>query len=499
MTEVGSYLISQLQTAGFTTEPIDYTNVYENAWADRMTGTVMPPSPGVKQYRLQYEFEGDILSYSLEVDWRPITLWLVRKIPQWQVYHRSRSAVVSASPLRVQENRKRINNTLSWLDSLKKYALSDRLSSEFYRILIEKTKKYLKYDRDYIVKYIRDHKTSSFGGNYRWGQTISMSPSEWQSFYEQVSHIMELLLLNEGRYLNIVWKTGLRARSPEITRFGNKFEGEMDRSRIITFHPYMSSWNIFLTDKKRWYHEVLMEIEKILDVKPHIHYPYVEGGQIYLTASELFDSGKTFYARDGKSWDASVGVLLGKSFNPLMTYMRGLTILPSGTATTSILGTMANVAVSRNMSGDLIILGDDNNQWTDRDPGNPRVPWVELQPEDSRTKFVLGLTYANKDPSITGIKVMSDRADKNISIKLLDTNPVIKDGKHSIVETATWAGMFLGRFGKGKLLDRLRKQRLEQEDYVSPGQVIEDVIKKPANEDLLSWTEEFGVKRLAVA
>lgn len=500
MTDVGTYLLSQLN-AGYTKEPIDYTNVYEDGWMDRLNGTMMPASPGVDNYRLDVEFTGDELYYNLDVEWRPVTRWLVKQLPLWQVTHRSRTAVISASPLRVAENRKRVQSAIDWQSSLRNVSLSPRLANAIYDLIIDRTLKYLKFDREYIAKYIKDHSTSSFGGNYRWGQTTSLTNSEWKAFYEQIRANLEQLRLNKGRYLDLVWKTGLRARSPAMDGFTDHFSGSIDRSRIITFHPYMSSWNIFLTDKKAWYHEILLEVERLLDVKPEVHYPYVEGGQIYVTASDLFQKKGTFYARDGKSWDAVIGTILGPVFNPLMVYMKGITVLPSGAAYTSLLGTIANLVVSRHMRGAVVMLGDDNNQWVEGSTGAYNVPWIEYQPEDTAYKFILGLSFDQPNiPRIIGIKVMSDRAAKNIPLRLSGIQePIHIDGKHTPQEISVWAGMYLGRFGSSTLLERLRKQPIELEDYISPGQIIEDVIKKPTNLDTFAWAEELGVKKIVVA
>lgn len=500
MTEVGSYLLGQL-TAGYTTEPIDYTTVYENSWIERKNGTIMPPSPGVKSYRIGYEFTGDLLYYDLHVEWRPIVKWLLGKLPKWQITHRSRTAVLSASPLRAYENKKRIDNVIEWQPSLQENALSASESGEIYRLIVDKTLKYLTKDSEYIRYYIKEHATSSFGGNFRWGQTTSLTSSEWDEFYNVTVRNVEDLRSNEGRFLNIIWKTGLRARSPSMDEFSDHFSGEIDRSRIITFHPIRSSWNIFLPNKKLWYKEILEETERILDVKPEVHYPYVEGGNIFTLASEFFKDGYNFYARDGKSWDASVGTILGKSFAPLMTYMRGVNVLPSGASDTSLDGTIANLAASRNMTGHIIILGDDNNQFTKQKPNVLRVPWIEDQPDDTKYKYILGVSFYNPDvPRIIGMKVMSDRADKNIPVNYnLASDEFSQPGRHTPQEISIWAGMYLGKFGDDTLINRLRKQPIEKEDYISPGKIMEDIIKKPTTEDPFGWAELEGIKKLVVA
>lgn len=70
MSEIGQYILGQINPT-YTTEPIDYTTAYENDWANRKSGTVMPPSPGVDEYTIWYSLEQDILYYKLTVKWRP--------------------------------------------------------------------------------------------------------------------------------------------------------------------------------------------------------------------------------------------------------------------------------------------------------------------------------------------------------------------------------------------------------------------------------------------
>lgn len=500
MSEIGQYILGQINPT-YTTEPIDYTTAYENDWANRKSGTVMPPSPGVDEYTIWYSLEQDILYYKLTVKWRPATLWLAKQLPEWQIVNRSRTAVISASPLRVYENRKRLNSAIGWSDKLKQQSMTERESHEIFQIKMDTTLKYLEFDEEYIAHYIREHSTSSIGEGYRWGQMTSLSTEEWSTFFESTKRNIELLSQNEGRYYDKIWRTGVRARSPGMEHFGNTFKGEIDRSRVITFDVIRSSPNVFIKNKKSWYGEILSKTEDVLDVKPKVYYPYVEGGRIYTIASDLFKDGYTFYARDGKSWDASAGIILGPSFRPELIYMRGISIIGTGAFDTSLDVTIANLANSRNMIGEIIMLGDDNNQFVNGSTGFKDVPWVEEQAADTKYKYILGVSFADADkPTLMGLKAMSDRADKSKPVNYrVPEDQFTEPGKHSPQEIDTWIGMYLGLFGDDTLINKLKKEPLEDMDYLAPSKIMEDIVKKSTGSHSLAIAEREGIKKLVMA
>jgi hypothetical protein len=266
------------------------------------------------------------------------------------------------------------------------------------------------------------------------------------------------------------------------------------------FHPFLSLWNIFLPDKKSWYSAILKDVEDMFQVRSKNFYPYMEGGGIYSKASELFEEGYTMHAFDGKAWETSVGILLGKAFHPLMVYLRGIYGLPSGIAVTSLLGTIANVIVNKNVDALAIMLGDDMNFFSKgKLSGVPRVPWIEEQPIDTKTRTILGASFWKPEaPRLTGFKVMSDRADKMIPIRLLrewDTRS--SEPKRDPRERAAWFGMYLGFYGDGTLISRLRKQKIEQQDFFAPNQTIQQLVDDPGV-DPFAWAETLGVKKLLV-
>jgi hypothetical protein len=329
-----------------------------------------------------------------------------------------------------------------------------------------------------------------------------MPMTEWQAIYESTRENVELLRQHPGDYLDIVFNHGSRARSPDMPSFSDRFTGEIERTRIVMFHQYLSLWNAFLPNKQLWYQEIIADVENMFDVNSTNHYPFVEGGQIYVTASDLLADGYKMHAYDGKAWESSVGIILGKAFNPLMIFMGGISMLPSGIALTSLLGTIASVIVNKHSNSTMIILGDDQNHFIKEGSGLhgvPRVPWIEEQPMDSKTATILGASFWNPlMPRLTGFKVMSDRADKQLPLLLTGEKQFINvSPKRDPREIAAWIGMFLGYYGDGTLVSRLKKEKITDRDFFAPSATIQSLVDDPAL-DPYSWAEREGVKKLLV-
>jgi hypothetical protein len=238
-----------------------------------------------------------------------------------------------------------------------------------------------------------------------------------------------------------------------------------------------------------------------LNVQGTFHFPYVEGGDIYLKASQLFQAGYNFKALDGKSWEASVGTLMGPAFTPLMMHLDGVDVLPSGGFHTSIVGTIANVVQNKDLQGELIVLGDDMNYFYKGKSNIKRVPWVEEDPGDTKHRYILGTSYEvdPRRPRLSGLKVMSDRASKMIPFNFSEGS-----GQQAVVrrrdprQISTWAGMYLGWYGDDSLLNQLRKFKIEDRDYFSPSEIMEELIEGEADIDPFAWAERMGVKDLVV-
>lgn len=489
---------SQLQAA-FLDRPIDYKQTYYQMM-DQRGATIMPPSPGVERYELTYEYSPESTVYKINVKWRDITNWLVRNIEPWQITHRSRKATLAVKPYMIHETNKKLGQLAEWLPTYSDYIQKKEVSEVLYQLVIEKTLKYLTLDYDWIATYVRQHSGSSISPKVRWSNMFQLSHAEWEDFFNTIKGFVEELGHNSGRFLNILYSVGLRARSEELDKISTEYFGEVERTRVIQFHPIMSSWNVFLPNKKEWYKEILLETERIVKASTKFHYPYVEGGNIYKIASELFSDGRIFQAMDGKNWESGVGLILGESFKPTLMYIGGYYMLGSGEAVTSLYGTMANVIVNKDVGEEMIVLGDDMNYFGKKRMRNRSLPWVENQDLDTKYKYVLGTSFVEPEkPKITGIKVMSDRGDKAIPLSLEDREgyiPVYK--KRDPKEVSTWAGMYLGYYGSDTLLNRLRKVKLDELDYIAPGKIIEDLSSEVSNENPYEWAETEGVKNLIV-
>jgi hypothetical protein len=487
-------------------EPIDYSYETSVDWESTLNGTLMPPSPGVRSYyaRFHYNLDSGKIEYNLDVEWRDVTKWLVKQLPSWQVTHRSRSMVLAFSPLRIWEQERKLQQVREWYHKMVRHSLPPSISEDVYRMFFEKTLKYLTFDWVWVQRYIKDHETSSIGGGYKWRDTKGLDSSSWQQIFDNVKEMAENMASKPGHWINIHWNSGMRARSDSLTSVTENYSGEMDRTRIIQFHPCLSLQNIFLPRKKEYFSEVLGELQRMVQARPTFHFPYTEGGMVYDTLYKLHRSGQQLSAMDGKNWEASVGILLGPAFSTLMLYVKGIAMLGSGGFHTSTAGTMANIVQNRNVEGDIVALGDDMSIFSKRKYVS-QVPWVEEDAGDTAHKVTLGISFGKdlEQPVVTGIKAMSDRAKKAIPIRI---DPLTYDGEAPVLgrrdprEISLWIGLYMGYFGDKTLLETLKSIDLTKRDYVSPGELIEQMVtQQETNIDPYAWAERYGVKRLIIA
>jgi len=379
-------------------------------------------------------------------------------------------------------------------------------------IVLDTTKKYLHYDPLWRAEYIKDHINSSLGGGFRWRNALALSDHQWQEVLDLLKHNLEQLYRYVGYYSHIPWYTGIRSRSDELTSVSDTYGDPtttdllgqlapewyttMTRSRIILFHPSMSLWTLFISQKAAWYTEVLTKAMEYLGAVGDYYFPYVLGGQIYIKAQQMFNSKQPFQANDGKSWESSQGILLGDYFRPFMVQFSGIPMLPSGETFTSMFGTLASIIATRKLGGTWLVLGDDMNHWG---KSELHVPYIEYQPDDSKYKWILGVSFsADVDrPRITGIKMSMDRAG---AMRPIHTIPGIIEqsiqGRTRDPRTrVAWAGLFHGWFGDKSLIDSLTA--IPPGEYISPGEYIERMVEERTSSiDPYAWAETFGVKRI---
>ena len=232
------------------------------------------------------------------------------------------------------------------------------------------------FDPNYIRKYIKDHESRSLGMGWKWRDLKYLSDSELNTIFNLSVGMLEEIQRNPGKISNVMWNTGMRAR-PDPIKVNDLAElqhGIISRSRIVQFMVSMSIHNMGLIDKPKMLKRYISELESIVQPQGNYIYPMLEGGQVYLTASDMFSKSGTFHAYDGKNWESCVAIILGKAFRPFMYHVGGLDMLPSGSFATTFLGTTASVINSRKLSGTFIVHGDDLNCFDLRQ--NPNQPWL---------------------------------------------------------------------------------------------------------------------------
>jgi len=510
--ETFTYL-TNLMPLNLQATPYDYFDRFTLMATSKPTGSVMPPGPGVEYYLEAHEMSETGLNYALQVKWEPwVRDWLIHSIPEWQVYHRSRLLAIAANELKVRELNYRIEQTREYMPYLKQAALTTRQSYEVSRIVLDATRDYLHYDPQWRTMYINEHLNSSLGGGFRWRNALDVSNDDWRHLLSILQSNLEQLQRYPEYYSHIDWYSGIRARADEIDAispaYGNPVQTNelgvltpqwyttMGRSRVILFHPTMSLWTMFISQKAAWYTEVLEKVLDYLQVEGEYFFPYVLGGQIYIKAQQLFNDGIAYQANDGKSWESSQGILLGPSFRPFMVQFAGIPMLPSGETFTSMFGTIASVIATRRVKGTWLVLGDDMNHW-----GRSliQVPYVEYQPGDTEHKWILGVSFQEdvNRPRISGIKMSMDRAG---AMRPIHATPGIVEqsiqGRTRDPRTrVAWAGLFHGWFGDRSLIDSLSK--IPPGEYISPGEYIERMVEeKTASIDPYAWAEQYGIKRI---
>lgn len=489
-------------------QPTDFSNQYYNDWLGRRNGTLMPTSPGVDWYHASYFYNDfkNTLDYTIRIKWKPIVHWLIDRIEPWQVTHRSRGAVLAFSPLRHTEQLNKVQRIKEWYNLIEGYRLSDHESYRLYDAFMSMTLDAMELDFDWIAKYIRKHESSSIGGGYKWRDLYGWKRTDWRSVYNNAKLMIENMRQRPGHWVNVKWGTGLRARASSLSGAESETHGTLDRSRIIQFHPVMSMLNIFLPHKKEYFSKVLKYTEEMLRVRADFYYPYVEGGNIYGIVHDFYTEGLQVNALDGKTWEATVGLLMGPAFSTLMMYIDGVPMLPSGGWHTSIVGTMANVVQNRKTKGNIVALGDDMSVFT-KNGVKSNVPWVEEDPLDTKYKVTLGIAFGRDidNPGITGLKAMSDRAKKSVPIRVdaftLEGETAVTSSK-TMQETALWAGLYMGRFGDKSLIEILKGIDVGARDYISPGEIMDEIVSGQQNtpvKDPFAWAEELGVKKVITA
>lgn len=524
VTELINFIKGKLRM-GLSDKPTDMYYSYTTEWGAKMSAGAMPPGPFTNTYTLDFEYKPTTypgkdesvvtmpkryVLYTVRVHWEPWVREFVTKLEPWQITHRSRLIGLSVGPLRINELDRRIAKSTSLMERVKRVRLSDIESARLLDIVVDNTLKYMKVNMSAIRYYIDEHIGRSLGDRHRWDDAYFIQRSEWEEIMQQVTENLEIVRQpqNFGRFTNTRYFTGIRARSAGINGiFDNKgnvidqYSEVMRRSRIIMFHPLWSLITVFISkdDKKKLWSDIYNEVIKEFNILGDRHFPYIEGGKIFLLASEMFNNNYQFKGFDGSSWEAFVGTILGKGFNAFMTDVKGILQLPSGITFTSLFGTLAMMIATRNVEGTIVQLGDDFNVWNTNYKG---TEYIELAPEDTKYKWILGVSYAVDPlkPRLSGLKVSMDRTG--------EIQPFIFSNDHKIEDMgfyrkrdprvrALTAGAYLGEFGNKTLLQAISS--MEPGEFLSATMEIEKMIKEAKVQDPYAWAEKEGIKTMFIS
>ena len=492
--DINSYLQTAMPFA-LQADGFDHYKTFKMSRLARWSGTIMPPGPAVEMYSIEASLHDNKLSYTAHIKWRKWVSTLIRRIEPWQITHRSRKIACSHPHMQANEIDYRLRQMQSYLPQLTKNALSEAKSRELYDMIVDVTRKYLKFNREWIQKYIKDHSTSSLGFGHKWNEAYQVTTKQWEDLYQIQLTNWEMLARGAGYGSNITYLFGIRSRAGRLEKFTSIISEDKERDRIVIFFVPLSTVTLFLPQKSAWYTEILQRTENIVGSHPKYYFPYAIGGQIYDVMAEKHKDGERFHALDGSAWDSSVGILLGDSFKPFFTNFKGVYFLPSGISLTSLLGTVASVVATRDATGEIVCMGDDVNYFG-KNP--PYRYYMQEDPGDTKYKYALGVTYGVDPyaPRITGFKVTMDRSKKSRPFHVgPDMTSTIMGYKRDVRSQVAWAGLFEGRFGDRTLIESLRN--IPAGEYLSPGELMERLIEEGTDEvDVFAWAEQEGIKNV---
>jgi len=132
----------------------------------------------------------------------------------------------------VREIAHRIEQVDRALPFIKKAMITQRQQADIFQIVLEKTLKYMHYDSTWIQRYINEHEDSSLGEGFRWYLARGIGPSTWQQILSNLKAMYEYLQQHPGTGLDIHYKLGLRARSPQLSGLKNVYTYDIDRDEL---------------------------------------------------------------------------------------------------------------------------------------------------------------------------------------------------------------------------------------------------------------------------
>ena len=407
---------------------------------------------------------------------------LMRDLDDVQLMHRSRPYGVMSNRLQMNEFNRRWKKARQNRDVLSSLILPTSLAEELNSIKQHALLKRMTVDLDHIERYIKDHEKSSVVSGVKW-DALPRDRGFWNNFMNEVKGGLEEYAFN-GYAFDSPFNLGSRQRTGGQTeRDVNIYDIDENRTRVVCFHPALSSVYAFVPDKKAMYKEIMDNAKDVFDISDHFMTPVVDGGEVYGAAAEALHNSEdvvivlgddcnvynngTQYAFDGVNWETQVGTILGDPLRGSKTYFGGMYHVPSGVWDTTIDDTLATMHVY-SLERENMRKGEGINGIMER----------ELM--DEKCNFMLGLSY-NHDPNaprLQGLKMTQDKSDAS-HILPSGRNLEIKS-KHLDIESEYW---FLAYYGTtpdgGTLLDFL--QDISPEEFRSG--VMDQIIMQQANSE----------------
>jgi len=304
---------------------------------------------------------------------------------------------------------------------LSSISLPPRLQEEIISIKKNAMMKHLKLDMGYIEKYIKEREKRAVLPGLKWGQLDLEDTQLWSEWYDKIREFAETYYFS-GNHFDTPLHFGGRQRNSQLVEVDREhYDLEVERTRVIQFHPAVTTPLMFMPNKAQFYDEVITRALDVFDFNKHFITPLRDGGECYGAMSEAMKGNEdviimlgddanivkdgTHYAFDGVNWESQVGTILGPAFHGTKTHFGGVSHIPSGVWDTSLDGTLANMWCVASLD-EQISKGEN-------------VPGIlERSAEDEKCNFMLGLRYSDDPdyPRLQGLKLAADKPDASVIV-----------------------------------------------------------------------------------
>lgn len=408
--------------------PIDQYDTMQKRFLRNTKLTTSTPTPAVKKLIINAVLTADPMSGQPRIRGRvmhemsELGAALMKELPADQIGHRSRPATLASGRLQLNELTKRVTGIKNNHASLLQYSVPTNISEELLNIKRNAVLPKLEMDHEWMRHYISEHKDSSVVPGVKWGglPDPASAPSFYREWFDTVKAGLEKAL--DGKHaFDTTFNFGMRARADQAVEAEIiEYDLDITRTRIVTFHPCLSTVFLFMPKKKEMYKDIFVRCLDLFDYNRHVMFPPVDGGEVYLAAAEGLHDGEDVdivlgddlnryingkqYAYDGANWETQVGTILGEPFYGTKTYFGGHYHVPSGVWDTTLDDTLATLWVGAKHL--------DNK-------GEVEIPNVmERETADEDVNFMLGLRYKDipLEPRLQGLKLTTDKATSSVTL-----------------------------------------------------------------------------------